>query len=109
MDREQLLEFHKKMTEQARDLMVRKNTDYAGHKLSEMSVFGNLEMVERMGIVNTETGILLRMLDKFARLKTFVQDGSLLVKDESVTDTLIDLINYSVLMAAKIETRKADK
>lgn len=42
-------------------------------------------------------GILVRLSDKLARLRTFTERGELSVKDESVTDTIIDARNYLVL------------
>ena len=53
-----------------------------------------------MGICTTEQGFLVRMTDKLSRLSTFAVSGDLKVKDESVKDTILDLINYSVLFIA---------
>lgn len=42
-------------------------------------------------------GILVRLSDKLARIRTFTERGELSVKDESVTDTIRDGINYLIL------------
>jgi hypothetical protein len=42
-------------------------------------------------------GIIVRLGDKYHRLKNFVKQGEMKVKDESVLDTLMDAINYSAL------------
>lgn len=42
-------------------------------------------------------GILVRLSDKLARILTYTERGELTVKDESVTDTVLDAINYLIL------------
>jgi hypothetical protein len=42
----------------------------------------------------------VRMTDKMSRLAQFTKNGELKVKDESLEDTLVDLINYAVLLRA---------
>lgn len=80
----------------------RKNADYTG---KDTDPFGNFKAVEVLGIP-TEVGFLTRMMDKMKRVSSFVENGELLVKDESVTDTLQDLANYSCLLAAYIQSKK---
>jgi hypothetical protein len=41
-----------------------------------------------------------------ARIASFVKNGELKVKDESVQDTLLDLANYSMLFAAYLKSIK---
>jgi len=43
-------------------------------------------------------GVLVRIGDKFKRLKHFYKQGVLNVKDESIIDTMNDLINYSLYL-----------
>ena len=81
-----------------------KNADYTG---TVDNPFANFTSVEVEGICSTEQGFLVRMKDKFARIKSFVQKGVLEVKDESVEDTLLDLANYCILMAGYIKAKKA--
>ena len=68
--------------------MVAKNHDYAGTN----DPFRNFR---RFGLL----GILVRLGDKLARLESFVENGELKVKDESVRDTILFpyLVNYSIL------------
>jgi propanediol dehydratase large subunit len=49
------------------------------------------------------------MMDKMKRIGSFVENGELMVKDESVLDTLQDLANYSCLMAGYILSEKRKK
>jgi hypothetical protein len=45
------------------------------------------------------------MTDKMSRLASFSSRGELSVEDETVYDTLEDLINYSVLLAAYLKSK----
>lgn len=42
-------------------------------------------------------GVVIRIADKYSRLKSFVKQGELKVNDEGVLDTLIDMSNYCYL------------
>lgn len=100
---EQYLKFHEQFCERAWRLSKSKNDDYAG---GDGSAFRNFESVEAIGITTTEQGFLVRMADKMSRLATFANRGTLSVQDESAEDTLLDLVNYSVLLAAFIRMKK---
>ena len=108
MNREELLAFHAAVCKDAGELMARKNLDYAGDIEHGRQPFANFERVAAMGICTTPQGFLVRMTDKLSRLSSFVQSGSLEVKDESVHDTLIDLLNYTVLLAAFLKDTQRD-
>jgi hypothetical protein len=84
--RGRLLALHHSLTQEARLLMEKKNADYA----SEDDPYANFRM---FGLV----GIVVRLGDKLARLKTFTERGSFKVQDEQLHDTLLDIINYAVL------------
>lgn len=92
------------MCDEALNLMRRKNADYAGS--GGENPFANFTRSEAMGLCSTEVGFLVRMTDKMSRLSSYVESGKLLVEDESVNDTLIDLINYSVLLAGYIKSKQ---
>ena len=98
---EDLLKFHEEMTRNARMLMKAKNTDYA-----KDAIFGNLDVCENVGLCSTEVGILIRIFDKLSRLKNVLEAGEAMVKDETVIDTLEDVVNYIVLIGAKQVQRK---
>lgn len=105
MNRQELLGLHATMTREARELMSRKNEDYAG-LAGEHTVFGNLGLCESMGICPTEIGIIIRLGDKLSRLANILQKPAM-VDDESIHDTLVDVVNYAVLIAAKQADRAA--
>jgi hypothetical protein len=86
MTRDELLAHHRVLSDKARELMANKNHDYA----STADPFRNFR---RHGL----QGILVRLSDKLARLESFTENGELAVKDESVLDTVLDAINYSIL------------
>lgn len=104
MTRSELLAHHESMFVTAQKLMEKKNKDYAGN--DGQDAFGNFTRCEKLGVCSAETGILTRMLDKFARLTTFANSGNL--SCESVDDTLVDLINYAVILSAYIKDKEAD-
>lgn len=99
----ELLAFFDDTMGKMRKIMEAKNSDYAGQ--TDLDPFANFTRVEVLGICKTEVGFLTRMTDKLCRIATFVKSGDLKVKDEAVTDTLLDLANYSILMAAYIKSR----
>ena len=101
MTRDELLQHHKDITEDALILMEKKNHDYAGNN----DPFANFLRVQHLGICTAEQGFLVRMADKLSRLSTYATVGKLEVKDEGVYDTLIDMINYSVLLSAYIKSK----
>ena len=50
--------------------------------------------------------ILIRLGDKYNRLKALMKNGKAEVKDESIEDTLLDLANYCLM---EIVERRVDK
>lgn len=103
MNKSEYFQFHKECCEKMIAITAAKNADYTG---AGDNPFANFSRVEAMGISSTEQGFLTRMLDKMCRIGSFVQKGVLMVKDESVEDTLLDLANYCILMAGYIRSKK---
>ena len=99
-----LLTFHQKMCADARAIMASKNADYT-NRCQDGNPFSNFTRCEAMGICSTESGFLVRLTDKMSRLVTFAQGNNFKVLDESVTDTLLDTINYAILLAAYIKSQ----
>tara|TARA_R100001463_G_scaffold15676_5_gene40847 strand:+ start:378 stop:770 length:393 start_codon:yes stop_codon:yes gene_type:complete len=105
MTREELLNFHMKLCEDARNLMNLKNRDYAGSGGSEP--FANFTRCESMGVCQTEAGMLVRVIDKISRMSSFLEAGKMHVEDESFYDALIDVVNYMVLLGAYVKDSDA--
>jgi hypothetical protein len=102
MNKQEFFQFQSEFFNACQEISRAKNADYTG---VVDNPFGNFESVEVLGI-STEVGFLTRMMDKMKRIASFVEQGRLIVKDESVTDTLRDLANYSCLLAGYIKSKK---
>jgi hypothetical protein len=86
------------------DLVIRKNNDYSGVKNADNDPFKNIRGAEFVGVPN-ERGILVRMMDKMGRISSLLtQDAQ--VKEESINDTLDDLINYSVILKSYLKNKR---
>lgn len=79
----------------------RKNADYA----KEADPFNNFRLVEAMGVCDVQTGIMVRLSDKFSRMGNLLKEGAVAqVKDEAVDDTIRDSINYLAILLAYRES-----
>lgn len=70
----------KEIQDEARELFARKNADYG----DSFADYGPV-------------GVLVRMGDKIKRLSSVSKNKIMLVNDERVRDTLLDLHNYSAM------------
>jgi len=104
MTRDELLQYHAELCTEARELMSLKNRDYAGSDGTEP--FANFTRCEAMGICKTEAGFMVRVTDKMSRLSSFLRSGKMHVEDESFYDTIVDVINYMVLLGAYVKDRE---
>lgn len=87
------------------DLHSRKNHDYAGMS----DPLKNLRACQRLNL-EPFMGVMVRLQDKWSRLEEFVKSGQLMVKNESVIDTLMDNAVYSVLAIILYEEQqKSDR
>ncbi len=98
MNRIQFFEFAKSFYEEAFKIMQNKNDDYS----QEDNPYSNFELIAKMIGISTKKAIFSRMADKFARLRECLDKGTT-VKDETLEDTLLDLTNYSVLLAGYLK------
>lgn len=78
-----------------KDTIQRKNNDYTG---ASDDAFANFKVTEALGLSDARTGLLIRMVDKIQRLKTFIAKGELQVKGESAQDAARDCIGYSLIL-----------
>ena len=86
------------------DTLTKKNHDYSKGK----DALRNFKMVEVFNLTDAPTGILVRLCDKFARVANLLNTEAQ-VKDESVTDTIDDIINYCILLKACIAESKKNE
>lgn len=103
MKREELLAFMRSRCDEMVATAEKKNSDYTA---GADNAFANFEAVELLDIVPADVGILVRMTDKFMRIKGLVKGRTAAVKSETVIDTLIDLANYSLILAALLESKR---
>ncbi len=92
MTLEELLALHTQTCDAAKETMIKKNHDYTGGS----DPFANFKASRVVGI-DPVLGILMRVMDKFKRIETFVNNGELLVEGEGVLDAVDDTINYMIL------------
>jgi hypothetical protein len=64
----------------ALELFIKKNTDYG-------------DAFAKFGLI----GVLMRIEDKIQRALSITKNGIILVNDEGLKDTLLDLHNYSAM------------
>jgi len=108
VNRKELIDYHAGMCKRARELMARKNHDYAGQRGDDQDPFANFRLCAVLRLCSVEEGVLVRLCDKISRLATFATAGNLLVEDEKVEDTVLDIINYAVILAALVKEGKKD-
>ena len=103
MNQADYLAFHAAVLDKASTLTRRKNTDYN----PSTDALGNLRLCEHMALAPTAVGIAVRLGDKYSRLCQLVKvgDAQRLVKDEKIEDTVLDIINYSVLLLADLKEK----
>lgn len=80
--------------------VVAKNNDYGGSNNDPFANFRNSTIAG----VSVEKGILVRLMDKMSRVSTLL-DKEAMVKDEAITDTIEDAINYLAIMKAYINLK----
>lgn len=81
---------HKEICNKLNETYRKKNTDYGDS-------FG--AMFRELGIITA----VIRIGDKFNRLKTLAIKESAEVNDESLKDTLLDMANYCIMTVMEIE------
>ena len=83
--------------EKANTLVTAKNKDYA----TDSNPFKSFAISEALGY-SVEESILIRMGDKLARLTTLLKKSTAPeVNNESIEDTLLDLVVYPAIALAK--------
>lgn len=89
------LRLHKNICDELNRIYEQKNHDYGNS-------FG--ETFDKLGIISAVT----RISDKYNRLVSLcmLPDEERMVKDESITDTLLDMANYCIMTV--IELHKED-
>lgn len=98
--REELLAMHETTCKAAVEIMKVKNADYG----ASTDALRNFRLCDMLGVPLTH-GIVTRLGDKLARIGKIVTSGETAVKSETVTDTILDAINYLVILKAAIDEK----
>lgn len=106
MTQEQYLEAFKEITDMMYETTRRKNSDYTG---GVDDAFRNFKVVEALDLLSAEAGVLVRLSDKLSRMSGFVKNGTLLVADEKIEDTAIDMAVYAIIFALIVRSKKLEK
>lgn len=98
-----LIESTEELFAKALETMKQKNADYAGSSDS----MKNFQISAKVANVKMSQGILTRLCDKTTRIgNLIIKDAA--VKNESIFDTIQDLINYAAILhyAVQMELRE---
>ena len=90
---DQALKIQEELFTKALEIVKKKRVDYSGTE----DAFGNFRKSEFWGI-EPWRGAAIRLMDKLSRFNQLASTGDQQVLDESIEDTIIDAINYCVIM-----------
>ena len=98
-----LIESTEQLFHDALETMKKKNADYSGNADS----MKNFQISAQVANVKMSQGILTRLTDKTTRIgNLIVKEGA--VKEESVFDTVQDLINYAAILHYALQMERRD-
>lgn len=103
MTAEEALRYQKELFDDCIEIVQRKRVDYSGGD----DPFRNFRSSEVLTGVPTWQGVLVRLGDKFSRLRSILErGGAIMVKDETLRDTICDTVNYICILGCLIEEMK---
>ena len=102
MNRQEYLDFIKATFDECHQLATAKGADYCG----VTDPFKNFRGYSLTG-VSIPQGILTRIIDKVSRAGNFISRGeAFMVVTEKLEDTLKDLLTYTVILLAYLESER---
>ena len=104
-----VLSEHKRLCSNAYNMVEKKGADYNRKQQLDGDTLYNLSVAKQLDIVDTVTkSILVRLSDKMMRLISLTGDPKVNaeVKDEKVSDTIEDSINYLVYLYCKYQEER---
>ena len=92
------IEMHKNICAELNDTYAKKNKDYGNS-------FG--ETFNKLGIISAVT----RITDKYNRLVSLctLPDEERMVRDETISDTLLDMANYCIMTEIALREKEIEK
>ena len=103
MTQDEYVRFANKELSRLQEIIKQKSADYSG---GSDDALANFRLSEQLGLADAEIGLLIRLVDKIQRIKSFLAKGSLEVPNESAQDAARDIIGYSVALLALLEDKK---
>jgi polyhydroxyalkanoate synthesis regulator phasin len=98
-----LIDSTEKLYAEALATMKKKNADYSG----DASGMKNFEIAASVANIKMSQGILTRLTDKVTRIgNLIVKEGA--VNEESIFDTVQDLINYAAILHYSLQIERKD-
>lgn len=85
------------------EIIRSKNADYTA---GADDPFANFRATEALGLASKEVGVLIRMMDKIQRIRSYLDKGELQVPGEGVEDACRDIIGYSLLLLGMLREEK---
>jgi len=101
---EQVITMLEETTNGLKDTLRRKSSDYTGGEGSQ-DPFANFKATEVLD-VDPVIGVMIRIMDKIQRVRSFANDGELKVSNESVYDAFDDMIGYTILAKAMTKEKR---
>jgi len=101
---EDVIKLLEETTEGLKGTLRKKSSDYTGGKGSK-DPFANFKATEVLDI-DPVLGVMMRIMDKIQRVRSFVNDGELKVSNESVYDAFDDMVGYTILAKAMIKEKR---
>lgn len=83
-----------------RATLAKKNHDYTQGARDD--ALQNFKLSEIVLHIDPAKGLLVRVMDKIARIVTFIECGDLRVENESAIDAVHDIIGYMALLETLI-------
>lgn len=101
MTQEEFFKYIEQTYHDALAIVAKKNKDYA----TDVDPFKNFKLSSLVG-VSPARAILVRISDKMARVVNLLEKPAS-VKDETVEDTIVDMINYLAILKAYIHDQQS--
>jgi hypothetical protein len=104
-----VLKEHNRLCKNAYNMVEKKGADYNRKQQKDGDTLYNLSVAKQLDIVDSVTkSILVRISDKMMRLVSLTGDPKVNpeVKDEKVSDTIEDTINYLVYLYCKYQEER---
>jgi len=101
---EEIIKLLEETTNDLKNTLRRKSSDYTGGEGSQ-DPFANFRATKVLDI-DPVIGIMMRIMDKIQRVRSFVNDGELKVPNESVYDAFDDMIGYTILAKAMLKEKR---